>query len=76
MGSTLDRQGAAQDAGEVHGVAGKSDMASGEVDQRRAEAFGKRHSRALRELALGGGPPGDHDPSARPARRRSPTGRT
>jgi hypothetical protein len=62
-------QGAAEDVGEILGVGGETAMASGEVDERRAEAFGKRGSRALRELALGGGPPSDHDPDRRALQR-------
>ena len=69
-------QGASEDGDEVLGVAGETGMASREVDQRRAEAFSQRGSSALGELALGGGPSPNHDPSRRALRaRRSPVGR-
>src|SRR6266536_642161 len=58
-------EGAAKDCGEVLGVAHKACMASGEVDQRGAEAFGEGCSGALGELALGGCSSGSHHPCCR-----------
>jgi hypothetical protein len=46
-------------------IAEEAGVPTGEVDQRRAEALGKRGGRALGELPFGGGPAGDHNPGRR-----------
>src|SRR5258708_27633618 len=48
-------QGAAEDSGEVLGVAGETSVAPREGDQRGPEAFGEGGTGALGELALGRG---------------------
>ena len=57
-------QGAAEDGNKVHRLAGTR-MATWENHQRCAQEFGKRDSRALGELALGGRSPSDYEPGRR-----------